>query len=221
MPNWSSTRATMWSTMSSIDLRLVVEGRHRRQDRHAHARQLEHVLEMDLRQRRLARHQHQLAALLEHHVGGALHQAVTEALGDRGQGLHRAGCDDHAVGLERAGRNRRRHVAAAVHDAGQRAQFRRGQAGLMLDGLQAPLGQHQVGFDLGSAQGLQQAHAEDGAGGAGDAHDQSAHLQVLVSCGRSRLTNIWTIVRVTRPNPKPVGVSVRSTSALHPVSGRC
>src|SRR5262245_38270714 len=63
-------------------LRMIVEGRHRRQHGDTHARELEHVLEMDLGEWRLAHDQHQLAALLEDHIGGAMYQMVAHALGN-------------------------------------------------------------------------------------------------------------------------------------------
>ena len=63
-------------------LRMIVEGRHRRHDRGAHARELEHVLQMHLGQRRLAHHQDQAPALLEHDVGGAVHEVLAVAVGD-------------------------------------------------------------------------------------------------------------------------------------------
>ena len=46
-------------------LRMIVEGRHRRQHHHAHAGELEHVLEMHFRERRLANDQNELTAFLE------------------------------------------------------------------------------------------------------------------------------------------------------------
>jgi hypothetical protein len=55
------------------------------------------------------------------------------------------------------------------------AQIGEGEAQLVLDGLLAPLGQHEVRLDPGGAEGFQQAHAEDRAGGAGDADDDAFH----------------------------------------------
>ena len=59
-------------------LRPAVESWRRREDNRAGARELKEVLEMDRRQRCLARHKHQRPALLEHHVGSALDQIVGE-----------------------------------------------------------------------------------------------------------------------------------------------
>ena len=61
----------------------------------------EHVLQMDLAQRRLTRHEHEPAPLLEDHVRGAAHQPVGVSGADTGEGLHRARHDHHAVGPER------------------------------------------------------------------------------------------------------------------------
>src|SRR5207253_6989475 len=55
-------------------LRFGVERRHRRYDDHAHSRQLEHVLEVNLAERRFTNRQHQPAALLQHDVGGAMNE---------------------------------------------------------------------------------------------------------------------------------------------------
>ena len=63
--------------------RVDVERRHRRQDDRPHPRELEHVLEMDLAERRLANRQQQPAALLQRDVGGAMHEAVAVAVRDR------------------------------------------------------------------------------------------------------------------------------------------
>src|SRR5436190_2607647 len=52
-------------------LRPRVKGGHRRADDRAHPRQFEHVLEVNVVERRLADGQHQLAALLQNDVGGA------------------------------------------------------------------------------------------------------------------------------------------------------
>src|SRR5262245_23562730 len=84
-------------------LRMIVERRHRRQHGHAHARELEHILEMHFRERRLAHHQHELAALFEHHVSGAMHEVVADPLCDAAKRTHRAWDHHHAFGQERPG----------------------------------------------------------------------------------------------------------------------
>ena len=62
-----------------------------RQHHRAGAGDGQHVLEVDHRQRRLAHHQHQLAPLLEHDVGGAADEVVGDAVGDAGEAARRAG----------------------------------------------------------------------------------------------------------------------------------
>ena len=52
-------------------VRLVVERRHRRADRHTHIREGEHVAQVDRVQRRLSHGQDEPAPLLQHDVGGA------------------------------------------------------------------------------------------------------------------------------------------------------
>ena len=99
-PSWSRTRATTKSTRSAIGLRASVEAGRRRQDHGADARELQHVLEMHRGERRFARHEHQRAALLQHHVGGALDQVVGEPVRDRAERAHRARADRHRVGRD-------------------------------------------------------------------------------------------------------------------------
>src|SRR5437867_4192784 len=55
---------------------VIIEGGHRRDNHHPHPRKLQHVFQVNLAQWRLTYHQHQLAALLEDHVGGAMDQVV-------------------------------------------------------------------------------------------------------------------------------------------------
>ena len=76
MSSRSSTRLTVWLTMSSMVLRPVVEGGHRRGDERpsrppGHGSQMAHV------QRRLARAKDELAPLAENDVGGARQQVVS------------------------------------------------------------------------------------------------------------------------------------------------
>ena len=154
-------------------LRMVVEGRHRRQHHHAHARELEHVFEMHLRQRRLAHQQHQLPALLEDDIGGAVHEVLAVAIGDAGERAHRAGDDHHALGEEGARRDRRTHVALAVDDARERSHLLDGVVGLMLDGALRPLADDEMGFDIGLLQRFEEADANNGPGRSGHADDQA------------------------------------------------
>ena len=63
--------------------RPVIEARRRRHHDRAGARHAQHVLEMDRAERRLARHEHQRAPLLERDVGRALDERARRARGDR------------------------------------------------------------------------------------------------------------------------------------------
>ena len=82
-PRWSSTRPTTVSTRSRSVFGLAVERRHRGHRRSRRPRERrEHVLEVDPRVRRLARHEHERATLLEHHVGRAREQVVRDAVRD-------------------------------------------------------------------------------------------------------------------------------------------
>ncbi len=166
-------------------LRMVVEGRHRRHDRHAHARELEHVLEMHLGERRLAHHQDEPAALLDHHVGGAVHQVLAVAVGDAGERAHGARDHHHALGLERAGGDRRAHVALAVHHAGKTAHLLDGIARLVLEGALRPLRDDEVALDVARLERLQHPHAENCAGRAGHADDETPHS--FSSAGMARM----------------------------------
>ena len=66
--------------------------------------ELEQVLEVDRRERRLARHEDELALLLQRDGRGAMDQVRHRARGDRPDRGHRARADDVAVDLRRAAR---------------------------------------------------------------------------------------------------------------------
>ena len=61
-------------------------------------RHAQHVLDHDLRVRRLSRHENQAAPLLQADLGGPLDEVGRRAAGDAPQGAARAGDDRHAVG---------------------------------------------------------------------------------------------------------------------------
>lgn len=63
---------------------MIETGRRRQHDR-AHVRELEHVVEVNGRERRFSGHQNQLSPLLERHVGGAFDQIVAGPAGDGGK----------------------------------------------------------------------------------------------------------------------------------------
>src|SRR5713226_7102045 len=77
-------------------------------------RQSEHVLEMNRVVRRLAWDDHQLAALLECHISGAMNQIYAGAGSNCPQRSHRAGNDDHAGLWMRPRRRRCRQIIQMV-----------------------------------------------------------------------------------------------------------
>ena len=92
----------------------VVEAGRKEEDRRPGLAQLEHSFEMDRRERRLARHDHELAALLERDARRTLDQVRHRPGRDRAQRAHRAGTDHIAVDPGRAARRRRAPVALVV-----------------------------------------------------------------------------------------------------------
>jgi hypothetical protein len=156
-----------------------VEGRHRREDDAAHLGHGRHVAQVREVERGFAGDQHQAAALLEHHVGRARDQVVRQAVGDTGQGFHRAGRHHHAGTAERAAGDGRADVPDVVDDVGERLDVAAAQVELLLGRHDARRRHHEVRFaGLGGAQRLQQAHAVDGAAGPGDGHDQARFAHV-------------------------------------------
>src|SRR4029450_466501 len=67
------------------------------------------------------------------------------------------------------------HVACAVHDAGEPAHLLDRVIGLVLERALRPLRDDQVGFDVAALERLEHADAEDGAGRAGHADDETPH----------------------------------------------
>ena len=78
-------------------LRPRVEAGHGRQHDGAGLRQLEQPAQVDLRQRRLARHDDERPPLLERDVGGAVDERARRAEGDVRRRRHRARADDGGV----------------------------------------------------------------------------------------------------------------------------
>src|SRR6478609_1491780 len=92
----------------------VVEAWREKEHRRPRLPHPEHVLEVDRRERRLARAEDQLAALLDHDARRALDQVRHRAGGDRAERAHRARADHVAVDLRRAARVGRVPVALIV-----------------------------------------------------------------------------------------------------------
>src|SRR5262249_55332307 len=114
-------------------------------------------------------------AFFEYYVSGAVNEVLAVAVGDAGERVHRTGHDHHAFGLERAGGDRRSHVALAVDHAGERTHLLDGVAGLVLERVLRPPADDEVGFDLAALERLEHPHAEDGAGRARHADDETPH----------------------------------------------
>src|SRR6185369_8018921 len=122
-----------------------------------------------------ARHQHKPAALLEHHVGGAMNEVLADAVRDGAERAHGAWHHHHAVGEERAGGDLRRHVGGVVMDGSQLRHLLHGVGRLMLERAARPTADNEVGFHLAFFKRLEQPDPQDGAGCAGQGYDQTPH----------------------------------------------
>ena len=113
------------------------------------------------RERRLARHEHERASLLEHHVGRALGQVVGQAVRDRRPGSPSSRRHDHRVSAVRAGRDRVEQVVrvgdAQPLGAGQLQEGRqrdRGDAcGLPVGSVEAELVRRHLAAGVGEDDG--------------------------------------------------------------------
>ena len=103
---------------------------------------------MDAAHRHLARHDDDLAPLLEADIGRPQQQVIRVAADDAGHRLHAAGDDDHAVRLIGAARYRGRHIAVVVDDIGQRADLLEGVFRLIGKGHGRPLRDDQMCLHL-------------------------------------------------------------------------
>jgi hypothetical protein len=124
-------------------------------------------------QRAFAHHQQQPSPLLQCHVGRPRQQGRRHASGDFGHRTDRTRSDNHASGPERSARNRSGHVVDTMVGVGQRLHIRdleRSPAGeCNLRGLR----QHQMRFNAGIAQELQQPDAIQNPRCAGNSDDQA------------------------------------------------
>jgi hypothetical protein len=154
-------------------LGVVVEGRRRRQDRHAHAGQRQQVLQVDGGQRGLPGDQDELAALFESHIRRPADEILCEAGADTRDRLHAARDDRHAVGGEGTAGDGRSLILRSVVDDGQRCHLRHGAVGLQSDGRAGPPAHHEMRLHLHVAQRLQQPDADDSPGGSGHGYDES------------------------------------------------
>ena len=114
MPSWSRQRATTKSTRSPTDSGGVVEAGRGEEDHGARLVQRREPAQVDRGQRRLARHEDELAPFLERDGGGAMDEVRHRAGCQRADRGHRAGADDVGVHLRRAARVRALPVVDAV-----------------------------------------------------------------------------------------------------------
>ena len=101
IPNRSSARPAVWSTMSSTVSAAQVEGGHRRHHDRARLGGGGHGPQVAQRERRLADQEEQRPALLQRDVGGPGQQVVAAAVGDRDRVRMEHGRRS-SVGAERA-----------------------------------------------------------------------------------------------------------------------
>ena len=143
-----------------------------------------HVVDVGERQRRFARHEDQLAALLQMHFGGPLDEVAGRAGGDGAERRAAARADHHAAGEERAAGHRGHEVLVVevVQSLVPRASAALGsklfevevvevdvEAELLADHVAAGGADREMHVAAGGAQHLQQPHGVDRAAGAGDA----------------------------------------------------
>ena len=96
-------------------VRAVVEARGGEEDHGAGFVERCEAAQVDRGQRRLARDEHELAALLQRHRCRAVDEVGHRAGGERAHGRHRTGTDDVGVDLRGAARVRAAPVVGAVH----------------------------------------------------------------------------------------------------------
>ena len=144
---------------------LVVKGGDGRRDDRPHAAQRQHMLEVDVVERRLARQQHKPPPLLERDVGRAGNEGFPVSQADCGQRLHAAGGDDHAVMPEGPARDRGALVVAMVDDGRERADFPGAHAGFLDQRQLGPAAEDQVTLDAELRECNEQSDAINGAGG--------------------------------------------------------
>ena len=95
--------------------RLIVETWISRKDGHTKTRELEHVLEVYGGERRLARHDDEVTALLDDHISRTLEQILACACGGCRHRRHTGGTDHHAPRRTGAARHRRGPLFVAEH----------------------------------------------------------------------------------------------------------
>src|SRR5258708_8291712 len=82
-------------------LRMIVKCRNGRKNHDAHARELQHMCEVNVTQRRFADGQHQFAAFFEHHVGRTVNEGVAVTLRNGGERPDATRAYHHALSYKR------------------------------------------------------------------------------------------------------------------------
>ena len=179
----------------------------------AHLGDGNHVAQVGEVQRRLAHHQHQAAALFEHHVGRARQQVVGQAMGNGRQRAHGARRHHHGMALERAAGNRGAHVVHVMHLVRKGLGSRALHAQLMLQVAPACVRDNQVRLDAGQApQHLQQPCAIHGAAGTRYGDDDATGAHRLSHAGPSR--------RHWRARARPAGRPLPAPAPGRPARGQ-
>src|SRR5689334_7266180 len=153
-------------------LRIVIERGHWWQDHHAHARQLQHVFQMNFTERRLAYDEHQFTPLFQHYVSRPMNQVVAETVCDSCERAHAAWRDHHAERHERTARDCGALIADAVAVRGQICYVFNRILSFVRERARGPLANDEMSLDARAVQHLQQAHAEDRSSRAGYTDNQ-------------------------------------------------
>ena len=126
----------------------MIERRHRRKNHRSHPRQGNHALQVPQMERRLARKEHQLLSLFEHHIGGPHQKVAGYRVGDPAHRFHRARGDHHALRAEGAARYTGADIVDVVNVIRHRLHFFGRVRGLHLNRHLGRTGQHQMGLNV-------------------------------------------------------------------------
>src|SRR2546428_1329917 len=160
-------------------LRMVVECRRRRSDHNSHPREFQHVFQMNVAEGRFPDEEHKLAALFQDDVGCPMDQIVSLSVSDSGKRSHAAGRDDHTVRDEGAARNYGALIRIGIGARGQPLYTLHRERSLMDECPRSPFAQHEVAFDAGILQHLQESNAEYRARCSGNTHYQFQSINSL------------------------------------------
>src|SRR6266404_3897155 len=117
---------------------------------------------MNLIERRFTNYQNQLAPFLQNHVGGAMNQIVSETVRYGCQRAHATRRDHHAQRYKGSAGDSRTLIAKLMVVSGQALNFLNCVFCFMRQGACRPFAHHQMRFDSGAMQHLEQTDTEDG-----------------------------------------------------------